>query len=418
MNIYFSGIGGVGIGPLAEIAYDAEYGVCGSDPAVSPMTQSLANRGITVSQDQTGEHLRKCHEHRAIDWFVHTAALPTNHPELHTARELGLHIAKRDELINLIVTEKDLRLVAVAGTHGKTSASAMFVWVLQQLGIPASYSVGAPLGFAPSGHLDPHAEYFVYECDEFDKNFLHFTPYLSLITSIDYDHPDTYPTAHEYASAFTQFIAQSHHTILWQHDLSSGTITHKDAWVLQDDDSVSVSLPGVHNRANATLVAKACEYLSIGTNNQIIAAIESFPGAARRFEKLAKGIYSDYGHHPTEIAATLQLAREMSPYVLLVYQPHQNTRQHQVRNDYTTCMSLAKEIIWLPTYLSREDESLPVLSPQDLTQNLANKESVRYGVLDDTLWRQIKVARDKGMLVLCMGAGNIDNWIRDKLSNE
>src|SRR5690606_5798559 len=112
---------------------------------------------------------------------------------------LGIKVAKRDELLARILHEKNLKLIAVAGTHGKTTTTGMMVWLLQQLGVPVSYSVGSTLSFGPSGKFDPKSEYFVYECDEFDRNFLHFHPYLSLITSVGYDHPDIYPTPENYA---------------------------------------------------------------------------------------------------------------------------------------------------------------------------------------------------------------------------
>ncbi|MCA9337067.1 hypothetical protein KC955_04345, partial [Candidatus Saccharibacteria bacterium] len=156
----------------------------------------------------------------------------------------------------------------------------------------------------------------------------------------------------------------------------------------------------------------------IGDAAAIKAAVESFPGTDRRFEKLAEGLISDYGHHPVEISATLQMARELCDHVALVYQPHQNTRQHQVRSGYTSCMELAEEIYWLPTYQSREDLNLPILEPQELTARLTNRNSVVYSQMDDELWNRITYARQQGKLVLCMGAGSIDAWLRDRLTKD
>ena len=281
MNIYFCGIGGVGIGPLAEIARDAGHSVSGSDAHESLTTKELAHRGISVSTDQSGDYLAYCHSQQPIDWFVYTAAVPDDHPELMRARALGLYTAKRDELLNYIITEKNLKLIAIAGTHGKTTTTAMVVWTLRQLGIPVSFSVGTTMSFAPSGYLDPAAQYFVYECDEFDRNFLHFQPHLALITSIDYDHPDTYPTQAEYATAFTQFLGQSDHVIMWKRDTVINVTPPRGAWCLNDDEVMPFAVPGAHNRANATLVAKACEYLKLNHPDIVKTAIESFPGRAR-----------------------------------------------------------------------------------------------------------------------------------------
>jgi UDP-N-acetylmuramate--alanine ligase len=194
MNIYFAGIGGVGIGPLAEIASDAGHYIAGSDLAKTPITYQLETKGVEISYAQDGQHLAAVHATHPLDWFIYTAALPDTHPELMKARELGIQTGKRDELISDIIRGHNLKLIAVAGTHGKTTTTGMLVWAFKQLGVPVSYSVGSTLSFGPSGRFDENAQYFVYECDEFDRNFLHFTPYLSLITSVDYDHPDTYPT--------------------------------------------------------------------------------------------------------------------------------------------------------------------------------------------------------------------------------
>lgn len=415
MNIFFSGIGGVGIGPLAQIALDAGYTVQGSDANESLLTNELQKRGIAVNIGQDGTFLQSCHDSQPIDWFVYTASLPPTHPELLLAKQLGIKTAKRDELIAHIIKEKNLQLIAIAGTHGKTTTTGMMIWVLEQLGEPVSYSVGSTIGFGPSGKFDPKSKFFVYECDEFDRNFLHFSPYLSLVTSLDYDHPDTYPTEQSYIEAFRQFVHQSKHTIMWQHDNNDVKAQADNSWILQDNETLDIKIAGEHNRRNATLVAKAIEYLQLAHHDQTIATLEKFPGTDRRFERLADNLYSDYGHHPVEIAATLQMARELSEHIVLVYQPHQNVRQHEIRNDYIHCFELAETVYWLPTYLSREDPTLPILTPQELSQNVTNKDAIHFGELDDSLWNTIEQARSRGKLVLAMGAGNIDHWLRENL---
>ena len=416
MNIFFSGIGGVGIGPLAEIAADAGYLVRGSDATESLMTQALRDRGIVVNIGQDGSFLQATHEETPVDWFVYTAALPETHPELVLARQLGMKTAKRDELLAHIIAEKNLKLIAIAGTHGKTTTTGMMVWALQQLGVPVSYSVGTTLRFGPSGKFDPASDYFVYECDEFDRNFLHFHPHLSLITSIDYDHPDTYPSEQSYFDAFQKFGEQSAQLIAWQSEHGELFASHPDAWLLEPSDAVNLPLTGEHMRRNATLVVKALERLNIGHGSAKQDAVKSFPGTDRRFEKLADNLYSDYGHHPAEIAATLQMARELSDHVVLVYQPHQNVRQHELKDQYTNQFELADEVYWLPTYLSRENPDLAILTPEELTQHVSNKDAVHVADMDDKLWDTIQTARNNGKLVLCMGAGSIDGWIREKLT--
>lgn len=416
MNIYFSGIGGVGIGPLAEIAHDAGYTVQGSDATDGLLTRELRAHGIRTTIGQDGSFLQTCHDEAPIDWFVHTAALPADHPELLLAKQLGIKTAKRDELLAYIIKEKDLQLIAIAGTHGKTTTTGMMVWTMQQLGIPISYSVGTTLSFGPSGKFDPDSRYFIYECDEFDRNFLHFSPHLSLITSFDYDHPDTYPTEAEYSAAFRQFINQSDIAIMWQADDTVIQATPAANWILGDDEVMDIRLAGAHNRRNATLVAKAIEYLGVGDPAKALTSLQSFPGTDRRFECLDVNLYSDYGHHPIEIAATLQLAREIADDVVLVYQPHQNVRQHEIRDQYTDQFEAASTIYWLPTYLSREDPRLAILQPDELTQHVTNRHAVHITNLDDELWHTIQAARADGKLVLAMGAGSIDGWLRTKLN--
>jgi len=416
MNIYFSGIGGVGIGPLAEIALDAGYEIQGSDIAESPLVVQLRERGVPIALSQDGNFLTACHEAKPIDLFVHTAALTPGHDELVTAQTLGIRTAKRDELLALLLREKNLKLVAIAGTHGKTTTTGMMIWTMQQLGIPVSYSVGTTLSFGPSGHYDPNSEYFVYECDEFDRNFLHFSPHVSLITSVDYDHPDTYPTEDDYQQAFHQFARQSEHVIAWAADCLEIATESRSSWVLQNGEAAPVALAGAHNRRNATLVIKAIEYLDMGSPERAESILGAFPGTSRRFECLADNLYSDYGHHPVEIAATLAMAREVNDRVVLVYQPHQNTRQHEVRAQYTACFEQAETVYWLPTYLSREDPTLPILTPSELTANVTNREAIRIADLDDTLWSAIEKARATGALVLFMGAGTVDAWVRERLA--
>lgn len=416
MNIYFSGIGGVGIGPLAEIAHDAGHTVAGSDAAETPLTRQLEARGVTVTIGQDGTFLRTSHETNPIEWFVYTAALPADHPELVLAKELGIRTAKRDEFLAELIKTHNLKLIAIAGTHGKTTTTGMIVWALKQLGVPVSYSVGTTISFGSSGAYVEGSEYFVYECDEYDRNLLHFSPYLSLLTSIDYDHPDTYPNEDDYRATFRQYIDQSSQTIGWKKDLEYIEQPANDSiWALDTADNAPLRLAGEHNRRNATLVLKGLEYLGLGDAQQNAAIVEQFPGTDRRFEKLADNLYSDYGHHPEEIAATLQMARELSDKVVLVYQPHQNWRQHFIRNDYTTQFESAEKVFWLPTYLTRENPDQAVLSPQELTTAITNQDALRYSELNDELWTEIQSSRNEGALVLCMGAGTIDGWVRQKL---
>ena len=415
MRIYFSGIGGVGVGPLAEIARDAGYDICGSDTNSGLMTDKLQQSGVNIRiGTQDGTFLEAQHDQSAFDMVVYTAALPDDHPELVKARQLDIRTAKRDELLAEIIRDNNLKLIAAAGTHGKTTTTGMTVWALKQLGIPVSYSIGTTLSWGPSGFFDPKSEYFVYECDEFDRNFLHFEPWLSLITSIEHDHPDTFPTPDDYRQAFVQFLEQSEYSLIWEKDLRYLHQPDIEADYEAFDELMDLkrfTLAGDHTRHNAFLVEQALMRISPETNN--LMAVNSFPGTNRRFEKLAEGLYSDYGHTPTEIAATLQMAKEIATEVVLVYQPHQNVRQHEIREQYTDeVFRDASEVYWLPTYLSREDPDLEILTPEQLSVNL-DKSKIHIAEMNKTLFDEIQKHLDAGHLVLCMGAGSIDGWIRD-----
>lgn len=420
MHIYFSGVGGVGIGPLTEIARDAGYQVSGSDRDESLMTQQLAGSGISIAIGQDGSQIAAIHNTHPIDWFVYTAALPDDHPELVFAREHGIRSSKRDELLAEIIREKGLKLIAACGTHGKTTTTSLLVWALKQLNVPISYSVGATLKFGPSGLFDPQSTLFVYECDEFDKNMLHFEPHLSLITSIDHDHFDTYPTAEDYSTAFVQFIEQSEYSLMWERDLRYLHVDPRADFEAYDEhmDLSHLKLPGDHIRHNAFLVEQAIKrLLPDASHDDVVSALNSFPGADRRMEKLGPNLYSDYGHHPSEIAAMLQLTRELSDHVVLVYQPHQNVRQHGIRDEYTDIMELAEKIYWLPTYLTREHPGQEVLTPQQLSEKLTNRDAVEFAEFNDELWQAIERERAGGKLVLVMGAGPIDGWVRQRLAD-
>jgi UDP-N-acetylmuramate--alanine ligase len=415
MNIFFSGLGGVGMGPLAEIARDAGYGVFGSDVEEGLMTDKLHQDGIDVHiGSQDGSFLREVHDANPIDWFVYTPAIKDDHPELVAAKELGIKTAKRGSYLAHFIEEKGLKLIAVSGTHGKTTTTGMLIWTMIELGLPISYSIGTTLTFGPSGAYDPASEYFVYECDEFDRNMLYFSPYLALIPSLDYDHPDTYPTPADYLTAFREFAIKSQSVIAWddQHSEAFEGL-HNVSFLSGHKVSNDIAVVGLHNRRNAMMVQDAIKQLGLSDDCSDI--LLRFPGTDRRFEKLGDNLYSDYGHHPIEIAATLQLARELSDHVVLVYQPHQNIRQHEIKDEYTDQFELADEVYWLPTYLSREDKNLEILKPEDLIHNITNRDHVHVAEFNDELWNIIQKARSEGKLVLGMGAGAIDGWLRAQL---
>lgn len=417
MNIYISGISGTGMGPLALMAKQAGFTVYGSDLAAGAVYEELARAGIEVKiGEQDGEFLREKLE-TGVDWFVYTSALPEDHPELVLARETGVKISKRDEFTAWLVKELGLKMVAVAGTHGKTTTTAMIVWAALELGLPVAYIVGTTLGFAPAGAYHAGDQYFVYEADEYDRNFLKFSPWLAVITCVSYDHPDIYPTKEDYARAFSQFKAQSEQVVEQGVEVGS-------AGTEVESVGAEFKLAGAVRRTDAGLALAAIKKIAPEVEEaEIVRVLNEFPGVGRRFEKIAEGVYTDYAHHPEEIATTVEIAREEAEKtgkigVVVVYQPHQNTRQHKVRAGYAKAFLGVDKIFWLPTYLTREDPDLPVLSPEELILGLENREKAEVAAISDALASRLKEYVEQGYLVILMTAGPADGWLREEFRQD
>lgn len=420
MNIYFAGLGGVGIGPLALIAREMGYLVTGSDLSVSRYTKLMEMHGIGVSIGQDGSALRKTHEHIPVDWFVYTAALPDDHPELVYAKVNGIKTTLRGPFINHILEESGQKLLAVGGTHGKTTTTGMLIWAFQQLGEPLSHAIGTNITFGDSGHFDKKAKYFAYEADEYEKQFLDFHPDLAILTNIEHDHPDSYPTALDYYAAFQQFSSQSGTIVSWSDDLERAQIPEPDSvfgWH-KSVDLGPVTLPGIHNRQNAFLAFQALKKIFPNkADAELFAALDSFPGTERRFELLSTNLYTDYAHHPTEIAAVIQMAKELSNDIVVIYQPHQNRRQHEIvqNGGYESAFEGANKVYWLPTYLSREDSAQTLLSSQDLANTTTTKDIIRPAQMDPILVKSIVKALAEDNIVILMAAGSADQWLRANL---
>jgi UDP-N-acetylmuramate--alanine ligase len=289
----------------------------------------------------------------------------------------------------------------------------------QYLKQPLSYSVGAKLSFSPMGAYTKDSTYFAYECDEFDKNFLHFNPKISIISSVDWDHQEIYPTREEYKQAFRQFISQSAQTILFRKDAEYLIVTDEPLIIEEDDALIPlITLTGLHNRRNARLAIEAVHTATNTPKETLITAINTFPGSSRRFEQIAPQIYTDYAHTPEEIAATLQLAHELSDNIVVIYEPLTDRRQHFMKDGYTNLFTSAKKVYWLPSYLAREDPHTTVLTPDDLISGLNKATNAVVAQKDDVLIKSISQHVDEGAIIICMaggGGGSLDEWARQSL---
>lgn len=414
MRIFISGIEGTGMGPLALMAKAAGFTVFGSDLAEGSIHDELVQAGIEVSLGKQDGNFLKTKLEEGVDWFCHTSALKEDHPELVLAREAGIKVTKRDDLTAFLVSELGLKMVAVAGTHGKTTTTAMIIWAALKFGFPVSYIVGTTLGFAPSGAYHKGDKYFIYEADEYDRNFLKYHPWLSVIPAVSYDHPDIYPTEEDYKKAFEQFKSQSEQVV--------------EASEMYNADDFK--LAGEARRLDASLAAEAVLRMAqdeaemrgediLFDSYGLIEILNKFPGVGRRFEKIGDGVYSDYAHHPEEIAATVKVAKDEARIlgkkgIIVIYQPHQNTRQHEVFDGYRDAFLGVDKIFWLPTYLTRENPELKVIEPKEFIDSLSNSEVAEVAEANEDLEKKLKKYLEEEYLVVLMTAGPADGWFREK----
>jgi UDP-N-acetylmuramate--alanine ligase len=432
MHIYFSGIGGVGIGPLALIAKEAGYDVSGSDLSEGEFIKYLRAKGISdIHIGQGRNQIAEVHAKRPIDWLVYSSALPkTNphHPELLFCQENGIKASKRDELLNKIIEEKDLKLIAIAGTHGKTTTTAMVVWLFKKLGLPVSYSLGAKISFGDMGAYDPNSQYFVYECDEFDRNFLAFHPYLSIIAGVAYDHHEIFPTLDDYQTAFRDFVAQSKDVVIWQDDHSKLNLSEDQKFKItnyKDPQIEQIQLPGLYNRRDGWLACSAVQKVANSPTEQLIEYMSAFPGVSRRFERIAENLYTDDAHTPEKILGCMSVARELASRtkqkIVVIYEPLTNRRMHYLGSAHHSVFDGANTLYWVPSYLAREDPSLQILSPEELITNLSPElQSIAKPMeTNNTLKVLIENHLRAGDMVVAMaggGAGSLDEWLRKNFS--
>lgn len=426
MHIYFSAIGGAGIGPLAMVAKQAGYKVSGSDKQDSQYIEYLKKYGITdIHIGQTKEQIEKVHMNNPIDWFVYSSAVEienNKHPELEFVKNNSIKYSKRDELLNKILNDKKQKLIAIAGTHGKTTTTAMAVWLFKELNIPISYILPAKTSYAEMGHFDTKSEYFIYECDEFDRNFLAYEPNLSLITGVSWDHHEIFPTREDYQEAFKEFISQSKWTYLWQEDYDYLNISKVNKMTVLESDHPHINdikISGLYNRLDAWLVIQGVHEITKKPIKELLLLMNKFPGLQRRMEKIATNLYSDYAHTPEKIkgglSAALEIAAENNQKVIVIYEPLTNRRQHYMLDDYKDCFNGAEKVYWIPSYLAREDPDQTILTPSELISHLSDPSIAEAMERDDKLKQTITNHINKGDMVVAMagGGGNsLDEWLR------
>jgi UDP-N-acetylmuramate--alanine ligase len=288
--------------------------------------------------------------------------------------------------------------------------------------VSISYNIAADISFGEASQMESGSQYFVYEADEFDRNFLAFKPFYSLITGIDWDHPDIYPSRDDYNQAFREFLANSDKYVIWDADAARLELPEaKNQIVLDDEDSQideQLRLIGRVNRLDAWIVAHAVQQITGKPFSELIEHLNNFPGLSRRFEQLVPGLYSDYAHTVPKIRGALNAAYEVAgDNVVVVYEGLHNTRQHFIKNELKHLFDGAKKIYIVPSYLAREDPSLPLLKPDDLKHLLDDIVQTRTepAELSSTLYNSIKQHLAEKDLVICLsagGGGSLDEWLR------
>ena len=428
MHIFFSGIGGAGIAALALIAHEAGYEVSGSDARPSKYLEYLKEHGVTSTHiGVDDEFISQVHTKKPIDWFVYGSAQPLDfprHPEFAFCKEHDIKQSKRDEFLSKLISDKGLKLVAVSGTHGKTTTTAMAIWLAQKLGVKAAWSVGAKISFGDMGHLEPDSEYFIYEADEFDRNFLSFYPHMALISGLDWDHPDIYPTRESYFDAFREFLDQSERATLWHSDAEALALEQDDKFLILDDGDPAIDqklkLIGHVNRLDAWLVAQTFARLPNFPLENNLEILNDFPGLSRRFEQIALNIYSDYAHTPPKIRGALATAHEVAGGdMVVIYEGLHNTRQHFIKDELEKLFDNVKQLYIVPSYLARENKDLELLTPDKLLNMLSNesKQHAQAAELNDSLTQKVKQHAQAGDLVLALsagGSGSLDEWLRKR----
>lgn len=382
-KFHLIGIGGAGMSGLASAAHALGATVSGSDKESSSYTDRLEELGIKVAVGHDAANVPEDAE------VVRSTAISDTNPELARARELGLNILHRSELLAELAATRP-RTIAVAGTHGKTTTTAMIAHVLDALGEDPSYFVGGEVTIGPrttNAHLGG-GEIVVIEADESDGSFLRYEPEIAVITNVEFEHPETWSGLDELIEAFAKFVAGAQSIVLpltqkgrseidpaeravtfgispEDADLSAAAIETSTDPALGTsfrlgESAINLSVRGEHNVKNALAAIGALEAAGV-LRDRSIPALETFTGVARRFELIGRHssgatVYDDYAHHPTEVRVALATARQAAGdgRVVVAYLPHLFSRTRAYAREFGEALSLADVIIVLDIYAARE----------------------------------------------------------------
>jgi UDP-N-acetylmuramate--alanine ligase len=423
-RVYFLGVGGIGMSALARYFKAKGAEVFGYDKTPSPLTDALIAEGIKVMFDQDASSVPEA------DLYVFTPAIPKTHPAFNYVVKSGGVWFKRSEVLQEI-TEQTLT-VAVAGTHGKTTTTAMLAYLLHQTrGDVAAFVGGVMTNYQSNLISCENPTLTVVEADEYDRSFLRLAPEIAVITSLDPDHLDIYGTFESMKDDYRTFASRAKTLIV--HESVSSEFDHpvklvygfgdscdfkisnihvvdgKFVFQLNEIEGLQSQLAGKHNVENASAAMAVC--LTLGVDAASVLA--SFKGVKRRFERVLelpnKVVIDDYAHHPKEIEAAINAAKTLykGKKVAVVFQPHLFSRTQDLEEGFIESLSLADEVVLLPIYPARE-EPIPGVTSANLLNRLQlkTKHLVEKSQLLNTV---LSLTAD---VVLMLGAGDIDRLVQ------
>lgn len=412
-RLHLIGIGGAGMSGLAAACLELGATVTGSDRAASSYTERLARLGAEVAIGHDAKNLPADAE------VVVSTAIAEGNPELKLARERGQTVMHRGRLLAELCAAK--RLIAVAGTHGKTTTTAMIAWALRKLGADPAYFIGGELpGAAGSGEATNAAwgsgEWVVAEADESDASFLELKPEIAVVTNIELDHHSRWPSTARLREAFAEFVAPAATVIAGPDvELEHGDLRRFDA-ESPGPRQLSLAVPGRHNRLNARAAIGALAAAGFDPERAAEALVD-FPGVKRRLEfkgmRSGARIYDDYAHHPTEVRAALQALRELEPRRLIaLFQPHLYSRTRALAAEFGAALAAADEIGVLDVYAAREEPvgKLAGVSGLSVARAAADRAAGRpvWWLPDaEKAYAAFADALGEGDILVTLGAGDI-----------
>jgi len=439
-RVHFIGIGGSGMSPLAHIMSGLGWRVSGSDIRYSPHLADLAAIGAQVYQGHDPSVVQGAAR------VVVSAAVPDGDPELVAARRLGIPVVTRAELLGEIMRPR--RGIAVTGTHGKTTTSAMIALIMEEAGLDPTVAVGAGLPWIATGGKAGRGEYMVVEADEAYRSFLKLDPEVAVVTNIDDDHRDHYGSFEAIVDAFTQFLERIKplgFAVLCADDpnvtraasrlerrvVRYAVATEADYTVSEPRHlgfgsrfaasrhgrpmgQVELSVPGMHNMSNAIAAIALCDQLGIDFG-VVRTGLARFTGADRRCQVLARTpdvtLVDDYAHHPAEIRATLAALRKAaSGRLVAVFQPQRFSRTKLLHDEFVRSFSLADVIAVTEIYYEGTgEEPVPGVTGRRLAESIEAYEGrpVVYLPDRDALEDFLRSAASPGDTIVTMGAGDI-----------